>query len=107
MDYSKIGTNCALLIVVDKHTKKFVSVYKYQDSYDIPGGKCLVYEDSVESFEDCAIRELKEETGLIVQKNNMFKILDANDNTFRVVTYVSYLYSGNFFTEENHRIGLY
>ena len=100
-----LGTNCALLLVVDKHSKKFVSVYKFKDSYDIPGGKCIMYENSIEGFEDCAVRELQEETGLKVDKANMFKILDANDGKFRVVTYVSNLYSGNFYTVENHRVG--
>ena len=99
------NVNCALLLVVDKHSKKFVSVYKHVNSYDIPGGKCKVYQDVDESFEDCAIRELFEETVLRVQKEKMFKILDANDGRYRVVTYVTYNYSGNFFTLENHRIG--
>ena len=96
--------NCALLLVVDRFSKKFVSVYKYRNSYDIPGGKCKVYQDVDESFEDCAIRELFEETGLIVHKNKMFKILDAFDGRYKVVTYVTYHYSGNFHTLENHRI---
>ncbi len=99
------NVNCALLLVVDKHSKRFVSVYKHKNSYDIPGGKCKVYQDVNESFENCAIRELFEETGLRVQKDKMFKILDAFDGRYRVVTYVTYNYSGNFFTLENHKIG--
>ena len=90
----------ACLVVVDKHRKKFASVFKKIGSYDIPGGKTKL----IESFEDAARRELFEETGLTVDPRNMHKLLDAFDGQFRVVTFVSFSHKGKLQTNENHYV---
>jgi ADP-ribose pyrophosphatase YjhB (NUDIX family) len=99
----------ALLVVVDKHLKQFVGIWKNYGSFDIPGGKCRIYNSKngpfMESYEDCAIRELKEETGLDVEKDKIIKLLDANDEKNQVVTFITYNYSGQLHTEENHNVG--
>ena len=90
----------ACLLVVDRHRKKFLSVFKFQGSYDIPGGKCKV----IEPFEDAAIRELYEETGIVVEKRNMQKILDAFDGQFQVVTFLAFSHRGKIQTQEDHLV---
>ena len=90
----------ACLLVCDKHRKKFISVFKIQGSYDIPGGKAKM----IESFEDAAIRELREETGLVVDKINMTKIMDATTGGFRVVTYLAFAHKGHIQTQEDHLV---
>jgi len=90
----------ACLLVVDKHRKKFLSIFKQHGSYDIPGGKTKV----IESFEDAAIRELQEETGIIVEKRNMIKIMDAFDGEFKVVTFLAFCHSGKIQTQEDHLV---
>ena len=90
----------ACLLVCDKHRKKFLSVFKIHGSYDIPGGKTKM----VESFEDAAIRELHEETGLIVDKMNMTKIMDAFDGQYQVVTYLAFAHRGKIETQEDHLV---
>lgn len=89
------------LIIVDKHRKKFLSVWKYNGSYDIPGGKCKI----IEPYEEAAIRELKEETGIIVEKINMIKLLEANDGQFNVITFMAQKHSGKIETSEKHIVG--
>lgn len=91
----------ACLLVVDRHRKKFLSVYKVNGSYDIAGGKCKM----IESYEDAAIRELYEETGIVVDKINMTKILEAFDGQYNVITFVSFVHRGNISTKENHLVG--
>jgi ADP-ribose pyrophosphatase YjhB (NUDIX family) len=100
IDEEDSKNRAACLIVVDKFRKKFLSVYKTPDNYAIPGGKCKVDE----SYEDAAIRELKEETGLVVDKRNMKKILEGKDEQMNVITYLSFIYKGHIHTEEKHYI---
>jgi len=90
----------ACLLVVDRHRKKFLSVFTIQGSYDIPGGKCKI----IESYEDAAIRELYEETGIIVDKINMTKIMDAFDGKFNVVTFLAFVHRGAIQTQEKHLV---
>lgn len=94
------NNRAACLIVVDKHRKKFVSVFKTRDSFDIPGGKAKI----IEPFDECAKREMWEETGLIVEKRNMEQILDANDGKVKVVTYVAFLFKGQLQQKEDHYV---
>ena len=91
----------ACLLVCDRHRKKFLSVFKIQGSYDIPGGKTKM----IESFEDAAIRELYEETGIIVEKINMTKIMDAFDGRYQVVTFLAFVHRGRIQTQEDHLVG--
>lgn len=91
----------ACLLVVDRHRKKFLSVFKIHGSYDIPGGKTKI----IESYEDAAIRELYEETGIIVDKMNMTKIMDAFDGQYQVVTFLAFIHRGQIQTQEDHIVG--
>ena len=91
----------ACLLVVDKHRKRFLAVWKLKGSYDIPGGHTKI----IETYEDAAVRELREETGIIVEKRNMSKILEAFDGKFNVITYVAFVYKGHIQTQEQHLVG--
>ena len=106
IDYNNFNVNqdsnnrAACLIVVDKHRKKYVSVFTDNTSFDIPGGKAKI----IEPFDECARREMWEETGLVVETRNMEQILDAFDGKVKVVTYVAFLYKGKLETKENHYV---
>ena len=100
LDEEDSKNRAACLIVVDKFRKKFLSVYMNVGNYAIPGGKCKVDE----SYEEAAIRELQEETGLVVDKMNMKKILEGKDENITVVTFLSFIYKGHIHTKEKHKV---
>lgn len=68
--YTKIREGCRGIVI--KNGKILLSYAKYIDQYMIPGGGL---EDG-ESLSECCIRELKEETGMIVLPHTHFLRLD-------------------------------
>lgn len=94
--FHKKRASCVLIIDLESQT--YVSVFKDNYSYNIPGGKCLINENDI----DCAIREIQEETGLFLDSNYMNIIMAEKCEDFFVTTYLTYIWYGDISTNEEH-----
>jgi len=97
MTYQRAG--CILIINKDNGTFLSVSNKKRTD-FNLPGGKI----EAFESILDGSIRELKEETGLNVNKGDLTKFYHDWCREYGckwdVYTYLSFNYSGEICTNE-------
>ena len=92
-----MNTAVCVLILNDDKTK-FLSVSLKEDhtDFNLPGGKV----EQNETFEEAAIREIKEETGLdIYNLNFLYKDFDID---YEVITYYTLSHQGIINTLENH-----
>ena len=87
---------CILLV----KNNEFLSVSLKEDHSDLnlPGGKV----ENKESYIGCAIREMKEETGLIIFPPDLKYLHGAQDGDYFVITLFTNNYEGQIDTEENH-----
>ena len=89
------------ILILNKEGDHFLSVSgKSGKDFNLPGGK-IEYN---ESYIDGSIRELREETGLIVNKRDL-KLLHQNFDIGRglrwyVITYIAFDWYGTIHTEE-------
>jgi len=100
MSLLRDNKRASLILIYDIEAQTFLSVFKNTKSYDIPGGKCF----NNELYEDCAIRELEEETGLIVKKKDLKLLHFEKCDSFNIKTFIVYDYYGNIETEEEHHV---
>ena len=101
MDYLKRCKRASIIVVFDIESNSYLSVFKDCVNFNIPGGKCFVNE----SFEDAVVRELEEETGAIVKKEDIKLLLKEKCGDYIVATYFTLFYNGKLETDEDHKIG--
>jgi len=90
----------SIVLIIDLESQTFLSIYKDMSSFNIPGGKCFHNETDI----DCAIREIKEETGLFLNKNKMKLLMCEQCEEFFVSTFITYDFIGKIHSDEDHFI---
>ncbi len=87
-----------LVLIINKNKNKFLSVSLKNDhsDFNLPGGKV----ENNETYIQTGIREVKEETGIDIY--NLHYLYKDLDNDFEVITYYTFDYQGNIYTNENH-----
>ncbi len=104
-DNKQVLKAVCILIVNDKKEFLSVSHKTHFDDINLPGGK-VDWEDKTDM--DGAIRELKEETGLTIIRENMKMIYRnydiGNSQTFHVKTYYAKKYTGTIYTDETGKV---
>jgi ADP-ribose pyrophosphatase YjhB (NUDIX family) len=96
--FHKKRASCVLIIDLESQT--YLSVFKDNYNYNIPGGKCFINETDI----DCAIREIQEETGLFLDPNYMSLLMAEQCEDYFVSTYLTYIWQGDISTEEEHSV---
>lgn len=94
------NNRASIVLIIDIESQTFLSVFKDSESFNIPGGKCFHNETDI----DCAIREIREETGLFLFENKMKLLLSEQCEDFIVSTFITYDYFGKIDSNEDHSI---
>ena len=79
-----------MILITSRPEGKFFSGY-----WELPGGKLLTHE----SFEDCAVRELYEEIGVTIEKENLDNI-DLVTHRYKNNIIIMMIYLVEFWTEK-------
>lgn len=93
--------NAGCILLINKNNNTFLSVSdKKRTDFNLPGGKI----EENESIINGSIRELQEETGLFVNKNDLteFYIDYCREHraTWKVTTFITFNYTGYINTKE-------
>jgi 8-oxo-dGTP pyrophosphatase MutT (NUDIX family) len=80
---SKLVSKAACVLIQNNHLYLGVSRKNNKNDWGLPGGKS----EGEETLKSTAVRELFEETGLIISEDNLTEIFSRQDEEFNVVTY--------------------
>jgi 8-oxo-dGTP pyrophosphatase MutT (NUDIX family) len=80
---SKLVSKAACVLIQNNHLYLGVSRKNNKNDWGLPGGKA----EREETLKSTAVRELFEETGLIISEDNLTEIFSRQDEEFNVVTY--------------------
>ena len=98
--FQKEDDRASLLLIYDIESQTYLSIFKDCINFNIPGGKCFYKE----SFEDCVVRELSEETNLDVKKEDLKLLLKERCGNFTVTTFTTTEYSGKLEPEDGYKV---
>lgn len=99
--FSKNNNKASIVLIYDIESQTFLSLFKDCVDFNIPGGKCF----NNESFEDCAIRELNEETNLNIKKEDLKLLLKEKCGNYEVATFTTTEYNGRLEAEDGYKVG--
>lgn len=99
--FRKDEKRASIVLIFDPESQTYLSIFKDCISFDIPGGKCF----NNETFEDCAIREISEETNLDIKKEDLKLLLKEKCGDFTVTTFITTEYSGKLEAEDGYKVG--
>ena len=100
MSYFKRSKRSSLVFIYDIESQTYLSIFNDCISFNIPGGKCF----ENETYEECAIRELSEETNLNVKKEDLVLILKEECSDFTVATFFAKKYNGIIQPENGYKV---
>lgn len=98
--FKKDYKRASIVLYYDIESQTYLSIHNDCINFNLPGGKCFMNE----SYEDCAIRELNEETNLIVKKENLKLILKEKCGIYEVATFLMTECTGILSPEEGYRL---
>lgn len=99
--FRKDDKRASIVLIIDIESQTYLSIFKDCINFNIPGGKCF----NEESFKDCAVREMEEETNLKINKKDLKLMLKEKCGEFEVATYTTTEYTGNLYAEDGYRVG--
>ena len=88
----------ACILIAENNQFLAVSLKKDHTDLNLPGGKV----EPGETMKQCAVREMKEETGLTIETKNLLELYTSTCDDYLVTTFYASSFKGKIETEENH-----
>jgi len=95
---NKQNKKAACILIVKEKQFLAVSLKKDHTDLNLPGGKV----EPGETMKQCAVREMKEETGLTINKENLVELYTSTCDGYVVTTFYASTFKGKIETEEDH-----